>query len=85
MQCESNERTGWVLDYAAEASFANPSAAVRAAVDVDDAQLIVGEERNRNDVVSVDVIVERDERADMRVEVRQTEDGWVADNVEACG
>ena len=48
-------------------------------------RIVVGEERDRGDVVLVDVPVERDGRTEMRVEVWKTGDGWAADNVEACG
>lgn len=86
LDCEGGGRVGWALDYASESVpvSSSPADAVRDVVDVEGAELVVGEERDRADVVSVDVVVERDGRADMRVEVRRVEDGWVADNVEAC-
>lgn len=86
LDCEDGGRVGWALDYAAESVpvSSTPADAVRDVVDVEGAELVVGEERDRADVVSVDVVVARDGRAVMRVEVRQAEDGWVADNVQAC-
>ena len=87
LDCDSDLREGWHLDYASEAvpTFASPDEAVRAAVDVGGADLVVGGEQDRGDVVSVYVRVERGGRTDKRVEVREYGDDWVADNVTACG
>lgn len=86
LDCTSDTRVGWAIDRGGPAAgLDSPEAAVHADVDTDGGRLLVGERRDNGDVVAVDVIVERDGRADMRVEVWSTDSGWLADNVEACG
>ena len=86
LDCDSDLREGYHLDFAkASPRFDSPEEAVRDVVNVSGGDLVVGEERDRGDVVAVDVLVERGGQAYMRVEVWKTGDGWAADNVRACG
>jgi hypothetical protein len=86
LECADDTRVGWAIDRGEPvAGYDSPEAAVRGDVSTGGGDLIVGKERDRGDVVEVEVIVERDGRAQMRVTAWKIDRGWLADNVEACG